>query len=96
MATKRGGAGKNPQIKTSEVVDKKRKTSQEAGRSPLRVAAPAPAAVDSPAPEVLDAGEAVLPEKTSNLKKVLRFRNHFPEGILKCRPGCDYSDDDDD
>ena len=29
-------------------------------------------------------------------KKDLKFRNHFPEGILKCRPGTEFSDDDDD
>ena len=59
------------------------------------MAAPAPAAVEASESEPENAGEAVLPEKSSKPKKVLNFRNHFSEGILRCRPWCDYSDDDD-
>ena len=40
--------------------------------------------------------EADLPVKIPIPKKDLKFKNHFPEGILKCRPGTEFSDDDDD
>ena len=43
-----------------------------------------------------DSGTLNLPEKFSKPKKVLNFRNHFPESARSIRPGSDYSEDDDD
>ena len=100
--------GKNVQTKASEsgdkqtkasdpVVEKKRKSiGGDAERSPLRVAAPVSVAVASSAPSAVVAVKAELPARSQIPKKDLKFRNHFPEGILKCRPGTEFSDDDDD
>ena len=33
--------------------------------------------------------------RETKTKKEVNFRNHFPEGDLKCRPGTEFSDDDD-
>ena len=97
-AAKKSRKADQDQTKTSEiVVERKRKsTSEEAERSPLRVAAPVSVAVAPSAPVAVVALEAVSPINIPIPKKEVNFRNHFPEGDLKCRPGTEFSDDDDD
>ena len=82
----------------AESKKKSRKSSgEEKQNSPSRVEVPPPAERTSPASqqESVDSGELELPEQFSKPKKVLNFRNHFPPGARSCRPGCDYSEDDD-
>ena len=74
---------------------KRKSTGGEAERSHLRVAAPVSVAVAPSAPAAVVALEAVSPINIPIPKKEVNFRNHFPEGDLKCRPGTDFSDDDD-
>ena len=90
--------GRAPNEKPIDESKKKRKSSgEEKQNSPSRVEVPPPAERTSPASqqESVDYGELELPEQFSKPKKVLNFRNHFPPGARSCRPGCDYSEDDD-
>ena len=70
---------------------------EEKQGSPLRVEAPPSAEKTSPASqqESEDSGVLDLPQRISKPKKVLNFRNYFPPGARSCRPGCDFSEDDD-
>ena len=64
-------------------------------RSPLRVATPVLGAKASSAPAAVVAVEA-LAERIPIRKKKVEFINQFPEGYWQCRPGNQFSDDDDD
>ena len=91
IMSKRSGGAKTVQKQISENTTKKRKSSSdEKQKSPLRVAVPPPAVVASPASasqsESEDSGDLELPEKTAQPKKVLNFRNHFPESAIHSFP----------
>ena len=88
------------QPKASESVGEKRTSSGAVatdGRSPLREATPVlrAKAKASSAPAAVVAVEA-LAEKIPIRKKKVEFLNQFPGGYWQCRPGNQFSDDDDD
>ena len=89
MSTK-GGAKIVPKQISENTTKKRKSSSNEKQKSPLSVAAPPQAVVASPASasqsESEDSGDLELPERTSKPKKVLNFRNHFPESARSCRP----------
>ena len=93
--------GKVPIPEKTSVGTRKRTKSlpeEEKQNSPVRVTGPlkeqeATAASEE---ELEDSGTLNLPETFSKPKKVFNFRNLFPESARSCRPGTDYSEDDDD
>ena len=99
---KRIGAtqGKVPSEKTIVMKTKKRRKSlpDEEKQSPARETSPLKEQEAAAASEEgsEDSGTINLPVDISKPKKVLKFRNYFPERGRSIRPGSDFSEDDDD
>ena len=92
-----GSLGKAP---TTGTTKKKRKSlpGEEKQDSPAKERSPlkeqeAAAASDAGSE---DSGAINLPVEILKPKKVLKFRNYFPERGRSIRPGADFSEDDDD